>query len=223
MTDRLDIKQDFVIFEQNPDLVYLDSASTTLVPKPAVAATSSFLNSVIASTRRGAHRLAVRGGAIVEDVRESLAQFLNTEKSQISFQKSIPSAIASLIYGYDWKTMNKTKIVVAQSEENSVLVAILRVAEVLGLTVETVPIDVDGVLPLEILETSVDDETGFRSFALKKSMECIKIGATQVLVDQGVPPNDWEKAITPRDILKQHYPNVDIFQCKHCGTIIVRE
>ncbi len=161
MTDRLDIKQDFVIFEQNPDLVYLDSASTTLVPKPAVAATSSFLNSVIASTRRGAHRLAVRGGAIVEDVRESLAQFLNTEKSQISFQKSIPSAIASLIYGYDWKTMNKTKIVVAQSEENSVLVAILRVAEVLGLTVETVPIDVDGVLSLEILETSIDDETGF--------------------------------------------------------------
>ena len=161
MTDRLDIKQDFVIFEQNPDLVYLDSASTTLVPKPAVAATSSFLNSVIASTRRGAHRLAVRGGAIVEDVRESLAQFLNTEKSQISFQKSIPSAIASLIYGYDWKTMNKTKIVVAQSEENSVLVAILRAAEVLGLTVETVPINVDGVLSLEILETSIDDETGF--------------------------------------------------------------
>ncbi|MHA2024978.1 MAG: aminotransferase class V-fold PLP-dependent enzyme [Candidatus Thorarchaeota archaeon] len=160
MTNGLDIKQDFGIFDQNPDLVYLDSASTTLVPKPAVAATTSFLNSVVASTRRGAHRLAVRGGAIVEEVRDSLAQYLNTEKSQISFQKSIPSTIGSLVYGYDWKKLNKNKIIVAQSEENSVLVAMLRAAEVLGLTVETIPMDVDGVLSLEVLEDTIDDETG---------------------------------------------------------------
>ncbi|MHA2119438.1 MAG: aminotransferase class V-fold PLP-dependent enzyme, partial [Candidatus Thorarchaeota archaeon] len=160
MTDRLDIRQDFGIYDQNPDLVYLDSASTTLVPKPAVAATSSFLNSVVVSTRRGAHKLAVRGGAIVEEVRGSLSRFLDTDKSQISFQKSIPSAIGSLIYGYDWKTMNKNKVVVAQSEENSVLVAILRAAEVLGLTVEIVPIDTDGVLSLEALDASINDDTG---------------------------------------------------------------
>jgi cysteine desulfurase/selenocysteine lyase len=161
MTNGLDIKQDFGIFDQNPDLVYLDSASTTLVPKPAVTATASFLNSVVVSTRRGAHRLAVRGSAIVEEVRASLAQYLNTEKSQISFQKSIPSAVGSLVYGYDWKTLNKNKIIVAQSEENSVLVAILRAAEVLGLTIETVPIGTDGALSLTELDTSIDDKPGF--------------------------------------------------------------
>lgn len=160
MTDGFDIKGDFAIFDQNPELVYLDSASTTLVPKPAVAATTSFLNSIVVSTRRGAHSLAVKGGAIVEDVRKSLAQSLNTEKSQISFQKSISSAIGSLVYGYDWKTKNKNKIIIAQSEENSVLVAILRAAEVLGLTVEIVPIDTNGVLSLEVLKTLVDDDTG---------------------------------------------------------------
>lgn len=161
MTDRLDIKQDFGIYDQNPNLVYLDSASTTLVPKFAVAATSSFLNSVVASTRRGAHKFVVRGSAIVEDVRGSLARFLNTEKSQISFQKSIPSTIGSLIYGYDWKVSDKNKIVVAQSEENSILVALLRAAEVLSLTVEIIPIDSDGVLSLTKLDSLIDDKTGF--------------------------------------------------------------
>jgi cysteine desulfurase/selenocysteine lyase len=160
MTDRLDIKQDFHIFEQNPELVYLDSASTTLVPKIAVAATTNFLNSVVVSTRRGAYNLAVKGGAIVEDVRESLAQFLNTERSKISFQKSVPSAIASLVYGYNWKAMNKNKIIITQSEENSVLVPILRAAEVLGITVETIPIDIDGVMSLDVLEAAIDDRTG---------------------------------------------------------------
>ncbi|MHA2176843.1 MAG: aminotransferase class V-fold PLP-dependent enzyme [Candidatus Thorarchaeota archaeon] len=160
MTDRLDIKQDFGIFEQNPDLVYMDSASTTLVPKSAVDATCNFLNSIVVSTRRGAHRLAVRGGAVAEEVRGTLSRFLDTDKSQISFQKSIPSAVGSLIYGYDWKAMKKSKVIVAQSEENSVLVAILRAAEVLGLNVEIVPIDDDGVLSLEGLNASIDDDTG---------------------------------------------------------------
>jgi cysteine desulfurase/selenocysteine lyase len=160
MTDRLDIKQDFGIFDQNPDLIYLDSSSTTLVPKLAVDATSNFLNSVVVSTRRGAHKLAVKGGAIVEEVRGTLSRFLDTNKSQISFQKSIPSAVGSLIYGYDWKTMKKNKVIIAQSEENSVLVAILRAAEVLSLDVEIVPTDDDGVLSLEGLESSIDNETG---------------------------------------------------------------
>jgi cysteine desulfurase/selenocysteine lyase len=161
MTDTLDIKHDFGIYDQNPDLVYLDSASTTLVPKSAVAATSSFLNSIVASARRGAHKYAVRGGAIVEDVRSSLGHFLNTDKSQISFQKSIPSSIGSLIYGYNWKASNKNKIVIAQSEENSILVALLRAAEVLELTVEIVPIDSEGVLSLSKLDDLVDENTGF--------------------------------------------------------------
>jgi cysteine desulfurase/selenocysteine lyase len=112
------------------------------------------------STRRGAHNLAVKGSAVVENVRKSLAQFLNTEASQISFQKSISSAIASFVYGYDWKTMSKNKIIVAQSEENSVLVALLRAAEVLNLTVETIPIDINGIMSLKALEAAIDDETG---------------------------------------------------------------
>ncbi|MHA2046032.1 MAG: aminotransferase class V-fold PLP-dependent enzyme [Candidatus Thorarchaeota archaeon] len=42
----------------------------------------------------------------------------------------------------------------------TVLVAILRAAEVLGLNVEIVPIDDDGVLSLEGLNASIDDDTG---------------------------------------------------------------
>ncbi|MFW9927446.1 MAG: aminotransferase class V-fold PLP-dependent enzyme, partial [Candidatus Thorarchaeota archaeon] len=129
-------------------------------PKSATAATSNFLNSIVSSARRGAHKFAVKGSAIVEDVRSSLAHLFNTEKPQISFQKSIPTSIASLIYGYDWKSSNKNKIVIAQSEENSILVALLRAAEVLNLNVEIIPIDNDGVLSLTKLEDSIDDKTG---------------------------------------------------------------
>jgi cysteine desulfurase/selenocysteine lyase len=160
MTDEFDIKHDFGVFNQIPDLAYFDSASTTLVPRQAVSTTTSFLDSVVASARRGAHSLAVQGGVVVENTRTSLATFLETDRSQISFQKSIPSAVASFVYGFDWKTAGKNKIVIAQSEENSILVSLLRSANVLGLDVDIVPVTEKGGLRIDELDLAVNENTG---------------------------------------------------------------
>ena len=160
MTAEFDIKHDFGVYDHVPDLAYFDSASTTLVPRQAVSATSNFLDFVAASARRGAHRLAVKGGAIVEETRTSLATFLETDKSQISFQKSIPTAVASFVYGFDWKAARKNKIVIAQGEENSIFVSLLQSAKVLGLDVGIIPIDKKGNLLIDELEKMVDDDTG---------------------------------------------------------------
>lgn len=156
----MDIKADFGVYDAEPELVYLDSASTTLVPKVAVDATQKFLNSIVSSARRGAYKLAVDASSMTEDVRKSLADFMNTEKPQVSFQKSIPTAVASFAYGFDWKGTNRNKIVLAQSEEHSILVTLLRVAQTLGLQVETVSLSSDGVLDLSDFDRAVDVETG---------------------------------------------------------------
>ncbi|TFH11873.1 MAG: aminotransferase class V-fold PLP-dependent enzyme [Candidatus Thorarchaeota archaeon] len=160
MTDKLDVKSDFEIFKLDGDFVYFDSASTTLVPKIAVEATTHFLNTVVVSSRRGAHRLAVKGGSIVKDVRETLTIFLKGESSSFSFQKSIPSAIASLVYGYDWKQSKKEKIIISQNEDNSVYISLLRAAEVLNLDIDIIPLEDDGTISLEFLERSIDEKTG---------------------------------------------------------------
>ncbi|MFW9965541.1 MAG: aminotransferase class V-fold PLP-dependent enzyme [Candidatus Thorarchaeota archaeon] len=160
MTATMDIKSDFGVYDMEPELVYLDSASTTLVPKVAVDATQIFLNSTVSSARRGAYRLAVDASSMTEDVRKSLADFISTENSQISFQKSIPTAVASFAYGFDWKGTNRKKIVIAQSEEHSILVTLLRVAQILNLEVETIPISPDGILDLSGLDQAIDAKTG---------------------------------------------------------------
>lgn len=160
MTAEFDIKHDFGVYDHIPDLAYFDSASTTLVPRQAVSATNNFLDSVVASARRGAHRLAVKGGSIVEDTRKSLATFLETDNSQISFQKSIPTTVASFMYGFDWKANKKNKILIGQGEENSILVSLLQSAKILGLDAEIIPIDEKGNLLIDELEKKMDDNTG---------------------------------------------------------------
>ena len=160
MTATLEVKSDFTIFETEPQLAYFDSASTCLVPKVAVDATTEFLKNTVASARRGAHHLTVNASSMVEDVRNSLADYFQTDRSQVSFQKSIPSAVASLAYGLDWRASKRKKLVIAQSEEHSVMVALLRAAQVLELEVQLVPVNQEGVLDLTVLEEVVDDKTG---------------------------------------------------------------
>jgi cysteine desulfurase/selenocysteine lyase len=160
MSPILDIKQDFGIYDNNPEFAYFDSASTTLIPKIAVNAVSDFLTNTIVSTRRGTHNLAVKGKNIVEKTRSDLADFVQTSNEQISFQKSISSAVASFAYGYNWQTLGKKKIVIAESEEHSILVSLLRVAEVLNLQVELIPINKDGQLDMECLVNTIDTNTG---------------------------------------------------------------
>jgi len=156
----MDIKADFGVYDAEPDLVYLDSASTTLVPKTAADATHSFLNTIVSSARRGAYKLAVDASSMTEDVRKSLAEFMATDKSQVSFQKSIPTAVASFAYGFDWNAAERSKIVIAQSEEHSILVTLLRVAQILRLQVETVPLSPDGALNMSELDKAVNAKTG---------------------------------------------------------------
>ncbi|MFW9959442.1 MAG: aminotransferase class V-fold PLP-dependent enzyme [Candidatus Thorarchaeota archaeon] len=160
MANKMDVKSDFGVYDEFPNLAYFDSASTTLVPKSSVNTTSNFLNSVVASARRGAHKLAVKGNDTIEATRRSLSQFLETEPAFVSFQKSIPSAIASFVYGYDWKQNKKNKVIISQSEENSVFISLLRAAEVLHLDVEIASIEDDGSVSLSSIDRLVDDRTG---------------------------------------------------------------
>ncbi|MHA1958843.1 MAG: aminotransferase class V-fold PLP-dependent enzyme [Candidatus Thorarchaeota archaeon] len=160
MNAKIDIKSDFGIYDSIPNLAYLDSASTALVPKTVIDAVVRFLSLTVASARRGAHRFAIAGNQIVEDTRTSLSNYLTTDSTQISFQKSVASTIASIAFGFDWRSNKRNKIVIAESEEHSILVALLRVAEILRLEVDTIPLDSTLMLDIESATDKIDTNTG---------------------------------------------------------------
>ncbi|NHI83242.1 MAG: aminotransferase class V-fold PLP-dependent enzyme [Candidatus Thorarchaeota archaeon] len=156
----MNLKSDFGVYDSIPNLAYFDSISTTLVPRISAEGTKKFLETIAVSSRRGAHNLAVQGGSKTEDVRRNLAKHLATNQYQLSFQKSIPTAVASFAYGVYGQNKERSKIIISQNEENSVLVSLLRIAEVLKLEIEVIPIDVEGTLDMAFLERKIDEKTG---------------------------------------------------------------
>ena len=71
-----------------------------------------------------------------------------------------------------------------------------------------------------------DSETDFRAVVLQKPMNVKKIGVKQVLLFSHIKKmNDWtsEGQVTGRDIMKEHYPYVNMYECPHCGARICVE
>lgn len=65
------------------------------------------------------------------------------------------------------------------------------------------------------------DVADFPPLALYMPMTAIKTGAQQVLLDTGKTPNDWTSGERPAN-WRNHYPNVDVFECQNCGARMAR-
>ena len=66
-------------------------------------------------------------------------------------------------------------------------------------------------------------DSDFPPLALRTPMVCIKTGANQViLLDWQNGPNVWNNLERP-DRWRNHYPNVDVFECPNCRSRIARE
>ncbi|NWF94709.1 MAG: aminotransferase class V-fold PLP-dependent enzyme [Candidatus Thorarchaeota archaeon] len=160
MTLPLDVRKDFPVLRNIPSLAYFDSASTCLMPDPAIDAMVHFLRTKAVSSRRGAHRLAVEGANTVEECRAKIAALSRTEPRLLSFQHSVALAVASVAYGYDWKRTGRTKITVSQTEDHDVVAPLIRAAQVLRLRLETIPLRSDGTLDPDTATRMIDKDSG---------------------------------------------------------------
>ena len=71
------IRTQFPIFKAHPDLVYLDSASTTQKPQSVIDAEMAFYQNFNANVHRGIYPLAAKATQAYEAVREQVRGFLN--------------------------------------------------------------------------------------------------------------------------------------------------
>ena len=89
-----DIKQHFPIFDHQPDLVYLDSAATTLKPASIIAKEREYYEEYSANVARGLYPLSEKATAEYEQTREMVAQFINASRTEeVVFTKGTTEGI----------------------------------------------------------------------------------------------------------------------------------
>src|SRR5258707_15802252 len=71
------IRRDFPVFENNPGLVFLDSAASAQKPRAVIDGIAEFYRRDYANVHRGVYRLSARSSDPFEGAGEKVGRFLN--------------------------------------------------------------------------------------------------------------------------------------------------
>ena len=138
------------------DLIYLDSASTSLTPKQVVEAMNEYYLKYNANTGRGAYRIAIEASTKVEEARGKVAKFINAVENEVIFTKNTTEAINTVANGLNFEKGDN--ILVSNIEHHSNLIPWLNLKQI-GVDVNIVKANSDGIVEKEDIEESINDKT----------------------------------------------------------------
>ncbi len=150
-------KNDFPIFTNNPDLIYLDSAATSQKPQSVIDAVSAFYANTNANVHRGIYTLSQEATVAYEAVREKVTHFIGAYgANEIVFTSNASAAINYVAYGWAKKFLQKDDVIVlSEMEHHSNIVPWLRLRDEIGVKLVYLPITKDYRLDYQSLISSL--------------------------------------------------------------------
>lgn len=160
MLDPKHIRNDFPIYESQPDLVYLDSAATALKPKSVIDAMNGYYFEYSANVARGLYPLAEGATTALDAARQTVAHFLSAEsKEAVVFTANATHAINLVALGLESRVAERNNIVVTELEHHSNYLPWKELARRSGAELRTAHFNDRGQIDQAHLTTLIDQET----------------------------------------------------------------
>lgn len=148
-----EIKTDFPILN---DIIYMDSASTSLTPEPVLNIVSKYYREYNANVGRGVHRLSQVASQKYKDAHRKVADFIGANEEEVIFTKNTTEAINTVASGLRWKKGDK--VVTTLLEHHSNFLPWLRLKS-FGVELDIVKPDKNGKFNVSDFKEVIDDRT----------------------------------------------------------------
>ena len=114
------IKEDFPIFKNNSDLIYLDSGATSLKPQSVIDAMSAYYSEYSANIKRGIYTISEKATEEYEKARETVAKFIGAETNEVIFTRNTTESLNLVMYSLGTNIVGKgDEVVVSIMEHHS--------------------------------------------------------------------------------------------------------
>lgn len=145
-----DFKKDFPLLRRYPELVFLDSSSTTQKPQCVIDALCDFYETSNANAHRGVYKLSQIASERLEAARAKIAHFLGASSDQeIIFTRGTTESINLVAYSFLKPLLNKDDIILlGGAEHHANIVPWQIVANEVGARIEYINILDSGEIDL---------------------------------------------------------------------------
>jgi cysteine desulfurase/selenocysteine lyase len=156
--DARSLRADFPIFEQEihgKPLAYLDSAASSQKPRRVLQAMNDLYETSYANIHRGVYDLGERATEAYEGAREKTRAFINAESSrEVIFTRNVTAALNLVAYAWGIDNLGPgDAVLVTEMEHHSNFVPWQYVAKRTGAEFLVVPVDDEGELQLDRLDS----------------------------------------------------------------------
>ncbi|MEM1319668.1 MAG: cysteine desulfurase [Bacteroidota bacterium] len=160
------IKHQFPLFQQHPQLVYLDSAATTQKPQSVIDALQQYYLHENANIHRGLYHLAAKATEKYEGARQKVQQFLHAPKAaDIVFTRGATEAINLVAQSFAAPRLQAgDNILITAMEHHANLLPWQMLCKQKGAELRVLPMDRQGQLQLEYLDKLLDERTRLFAF-----------------------------------------------------------
>jgi len=166
----MNIKDQFPIFTEYPELIFLDNASTTQKPQKVIQSLSDFYTKYNANVHRGLYPISEKATELFEESRVKIAKFINAEPDEIIFTAGTTDGLNALADSLYRSKMisDKPKILISEAEHHSNILPWQRLPDV----------------ELEYLETLIEGLEGLSIPSLRNDYDVISLSAISNVTGQ---------------------------------------
>lgn len=159
------IKNDFPWFKNHPDLVFFDSAATTLKPKVVIDAVTNYYQNYGTNSHSSDFPLGYETNKIYQDTRETVAQLIKCQPNEVVFCASTTFALNQIAYSLSFYLKPGDEILLTVSEHSSLLLPFYRLAQEKKIILKFIEVTDDGLITIENLKKALTNKTRIVAFA----------------------------------------------------------
>lgn len=165
----MQIREQFPALKQKVrgrNLIYLDSAATSLKPQTVIDRISKFYSLETANVHRGAHYLADAATSEFEKARETIRQFINADSiEEIIFTRGTTEGINLVAESYGSFLNEGDEIVITELEHHSNIVAWQLLAQRKKCTLKFIEVLPNGEIDLNSVNQQIGSKTKIIAFS----------------------------------------------------------
>ena len=154
------MKDYFPIFKNQPQLVYLDSAATSLKPSSVIDAETNYSTNISANIHRGLYQTSQIASDLYDQARDIVADFINANASEIIFTSGTTASINLVAQSMGDSNINSgDEILITQMEHHSNLIPWQQLALKKKATLKYIPVTSDFKLDISQISTLITPKT----------------------------------------------------------------
>lgn len=160
MADLLNIKKDFPVLNNNPNLVYLDTGATALKPQCVIDKINEYYDKYGVNVNRGVYELSYEATTEYEETRTITAKFLNAREKEIVFTKGASNGLNMVALGFGMDYIQEgDEIITTELEHHSNVLPWMNVAKKKNATLKYIELDSTGRITVEAFKKTITEKS----------------------------------------------------------------